>query len=71
MKLRRKLLVRLHVDKLNESIEGLWVGTVGGHYLVTGARLITTTSGQPTDLGEARVPVSRVVFLQAVQGDQP
>jgi hypothetical protein len=71
MRLRRKLLVRLHVDKLNESIEGVWSGTVGGHYLLTGARLITTTSGQPTDLGLVRVPTPRVLFLQVVHGDQP
>lgn len=69
--LRRKRMVRLHLDGSNPSIEGLLVGSPFGwadHYVIRTATLVAGED-QSHDLEghDVRVPRERVVFLQTLR----
>ena len=71
MRLRRKpRLVRVHHEKLNESFEGVWIGTVSGHYRIKASSMIGHADGKPILLGEILIPKKKVAFLQVIAEDE-
>lgn len=63
---RKPRLVRVHFRDVNESVEGVLLGTDAGHYRLANARrLIAEEQSQPL-AGEQWYPRERVLFVQVL-----
>jgi hypothetical protein len=63
---RRRQILRLHLEKGEASVEGIFLGFVAGHYKLANARHIEA-EGQSIPLtGEAWVPRGRVLYAQVI-----
>ena len=62
----RKRLVRLHFVDDSPSIDGVYVGTSAGHYVIAKAGLVREEDDPVTLDGEAWVPKERVLFMQVL-----
>lgn len=67
MMVRRKRLVRLHLDGDKPSLEGILAGQPAGHYRLL-KPVMLRAAGQSDELdGELLVPRERVVFVQELR----
>ena len=62
--IRRKRLLRLHLEGMNESIEGIYVGVWAGHYVLRAASVLQGPDESRSLEGTVRVPKTRVLFAQ-------
>ncbi len=60
---RRRQLVRVHV-KQGPSLEGLYIGRRGGHYVLELAKLLESPGATVPLDGWVEIPEQNVVFLQ-------
>lgn len=59
--------VRLHFADDSPSIDGVYVGTKSGHYVIAKAELVREHAAEPVAMeGEAWVPKGRVLFMQVM-----
>lgn len=61
---RPKRKVRVHFTNLTESIDGVLLGRIAGHYVLRAASLVHQTGSQHELAGEIHIPVANVSFLQ-------
>ena len=62
----KRRVVRVHFADDSPSIDGAYVGTSAGHYVIAKAGLVRE-EGEPVALdGEAWVPKERVLFMQVL-----
>ena len=69
MRLRRRRKVRLHIEGMQGSLQGILVGMWAGHYVLDIPEVIVgegagTTSLQGDGFRRVAVPKGRVLFLQ-------
>jgi hypothetical protein len=65
-----KRLVILHHQSMDESFEGVWVGTFNDHYELEAASLIGQNNQRRSLAGNILVPAAKVAFLQVVDTDK-
>lgn len=66
-KLRRRRLVRLHHEKMEQSLEGFLVGVWGGHYILRAAKILEAEGRTLTlDGPEVRVPREHILFVEVL-----
>lgn len=71
--IRRKRYVRLHLDGMEQSVEGIFVGFWAGHYVLRETKVVAAVAGQrevaTTTLEglSARFPKARVLFMQELR----
>lgn len=66
--LRRKRMVRAHIEGQEFSVEGILVGLEAGHYKLANATHIASPSESWNLPGVTWVPRERVLYLQEVSG---
>ena len=72
--IRRKRYVRLHIEGMDQSVEGIFVGFWAGHYVLRETKVVSAVGGQrqaastSLDGPSARFPKARVLFMQELHG---
>lgn len=67
---RRKRYVRLHLEGMDSSVEGIFVGFWAGHYVLRESKVVSAVTGQRSAAStslegrSARFPKARVLFMQ-------
>ena len=56
--------MRLHLEGMDQSIEGIYIGTWAGHYVLKAAALLEGPERTRDLDGIVRIPRSRVLFAQ-------
>lgn len=62
--LRRKRLVRLHLDGADGSVQGVFSGFWAGHYVLKVPEYVDQAGTTALEGRTVRVPQSRVLFIQ-------
>lgn len=62
---RRRRLVRLHLDGDGRSVEGILIGRSAGHYRLAQAHLLEAPD-RSHPIGETWVPAGRVLLVQVL-----
>lgn len=66
-RLRRRRLVRLHHEHMDQSLEGILIGVWGGHYILRAAKIIESEDRSVSfDGPEIRVPRAHVLFVEVL-----
>jgi hypothetical protein len=59
-------MVRIHLEGTDPSLEGIYRGRRGGHYLLDVPQFVPTPGERKPLSGFVAVPIRRVLFLQAL-----
>jgi hypothetical protein len=66
---RGRRYVRLHLEGMEQSLQGVLIGTTRGHYVLFAPSLLEGPKQTVRLDGHVEVPAQRVLFVQVMKGE--